>query len=359
MCDYSDTAGMRSLQQAEGTTSVPGVRGDIFSEAGASPGGEKRLRTPGSSTKKMAAPCKRLKGEDDRMNSTSDLDEDELLNISPLLGSEEDEGMEDISVELGGGGAGGPEEAEKIADDNRGAEVIGDGKTRIMESRKRDGVDLEARGKIKRIHRERSPQLVLIKKGKSQDLTLQEHRDLIRNLDDQIFSGRYERDPRIDWASWKERSMIGCQDEFTVSWIKGMVHRLMPNFRAWEVSELQFEAKYTTTVLMPTGSRPAEKIMERVIEGNGLQGEFAILNVKRKESSMTMVVGVDRSLEVGLETLENWVYCGVMRLAFRKVAERMESGVVGGSEKCYWCMKEGHISKNCEERSGMFSLPPY
>ena len=140
-----------------------------------------------------------------------------------------------------------------------------------LAGRKRAGPALGTGAEGKRMNRERSPHLVVIKKGNHKDLSLLEHRDLIKNMDDQISSGRYEREPKIDWASWKDKSMIGCQDQFTVCWIKGIVPKLMPGYRAWGSNEVPFYARYITTVRLPTGSRPAEKIVERVIAGNGLE----------------------------------------------------------------------------------------
>ena len=295
---------------------------------------EKRLLTPGSSIKKMAAPSKRLR-EDEEMN----IDEEEL-NIVSLLASDDEvedaagEGLESEAFGRRAVDLGVLETKEwsyaKVAAGSEGA-------------RKRRWEKVTDKGKFKK-PRQRSNHLVVLKGEKFRNITMQEHRELIGNIDDQIFSGKYEREPKIDWTSWKERSMVGCEDEYTVSWLKGIVPKLMLGCTAWEKDETPFETKLVTTIAMPTGGRPAEDIMKRVVVGNDLKGEFGILGVTRKESSVTILVGVDGTLAEGLEARGLQAHCGVMKITF----ERPGGFAFGGRSECFRCGEEGHVWRHCK-----------
>ena len=295
---------------------------------------EKRIRTPGSSGKKMAAPCKRM-----REDEYDVMMEEEDFNIASLLDSDggEEEGAGgdkvDVLVDVSVPGAG-DDGATAASEISRSGVAEGDGGGRWV-----------VREPERKRLRTRSNFLVVLKGARFKNLTMQEHRELIGNIDDQVFSGKCEREPRIDWTSWKEKSMVGCEDQYTVCWLKGIVPKLMLGCTAWKKDETPFERKYVTMVPMPMGRRPAEDIMKRVVEANDLKGDFGIMGVSRKENHVTILVGVDGVLGDGLEARGCQAHCGVVKLRFER-AER--NAVLPWREKgCYGCGDEGHQMRNC------------
>ena len=49
----------------------------------------------------------------------------------------------------------------------------------------------------------------------------------MKNIEDDIFSEKYQNEPRIDCYGWKnDLSMVACDDETSDQWIKDIMAKL-------------------------------------------------------------------------------------------------------------------------------------
>jgi len=90
--------------------------------------------------------------------------------------------------------------------------------------------------------------------------------------------------PHIDWHSQTAgRSLMACDDEKAVSWVKSYVAELGNDIGAWLPYEGPNAHALQCMVPHPTGSFSAEEILNQMMKTNEFQGNFTILYSKKAE----------------------------------------------------------------------------
>ena len=142
---------------------------------------------------------------------------------------------------------------------------------------KRSKLDMSGDGKGSR--KKRSKFLLLLTKGGQEYEHLEE--DEYANVTKGIISAMFEKEleapeiPHFDWASRpRGRSLIACDDENAVKWLKNFVSNFAEGYGAWLSDEGPNRRPFQVMVPYPTGDRTAEEIIGMASKANYLEGDL-------------------------------------------------------------------------------------
>jgi len=176
------------------------------------------------------------------------------------------------------------------------------------------------KSKIDEKPKAKSAFLLLITKGgtKYQHLNDDEYRKLMLNMATSLLrkprrEGGY---PHIDWHSQTAgRSLMACDDEKAVSWVKSYMAELGNDIGAWLPYEGPNAHALQCMVPHPTGSFSAEEILNQMMKTNEFQGNFTILYSKKTERAGHFIrFSVDAELLSGLQDVGFKPFCLITRL---------------------------------------------
>jgi len=161
--------------------------------------------------------------------------------------------------------------------------------------------------------------LLLTKGGEAfQHLDEEEHANLTKAMITSIFEENFKPSeiPHFDWSSKSRgRSLIACDDENAVEWVKKFVANYANGFGAWRSGEGPNRRPFQVMVPYPTGDRTADEIIGMAVRANYLEGAFMILYAKKIPKIGHFIrFSADQQLAEGLELIDFRPFCGLTRL---------------------------------------------
>jgi len=122
--------------------------------------------------------------------------------------------------------------------------------------------------------------------------------------------------PHIDWHSQTAcRSLMACDDERSVTWIKSYAAKLDNGTGAWLSHEGPNMQALQCMVPHPTGKFSPEEILQQIKKTHEFNGNFTILYSKRTEKAGLFIrFAVDEEFLEGLKTVGFKPYCLITRI---------------------------------------------
>ena len=225
---------------------------------------------------------------------------------------------------------------------------------------------LDSAGTVKT--KRQSTFLLLLTKGgeQYQHLNEEEHSNLTKAIITTIFEGNLAPNeiPHFDWSSKpRGRSLIACDDEIAVTWLKKFVANYADGFGAWRSGEGPNRRPLQVMVPYPTGDRAADEIISMVIKANYLEGEFIVLYSKKIPKIGHFIrFSADQQFAEGLERIDFRPFCGLTRLNIFDEKQRQCNKEVATSMSSAAAAAAGTTTKRiddpAETRFGEGDPPP-